>query len=183
MSAVPAEAPSFFQTRNGNRLSVRPMWRGDIAALRRMHARLSPDAIYRRFMTTCPRGPSPTTLRYLTNVDHVAREALVATYRGEIIAVARYHVVHDGAAEIAVLVEDAWQRQGLARELVTRLTRLARERGIAWFSGSILGENRAAVQLLKSLFPEVHVKVERGEIEFRIPLAEQPFAPALVNAS
>jgi GNAT superfamily N-acetyltransferase len=180
VSAVaPLGVPSagVFAARDGRHVVVRPIWEGDASALRRMHRRLSPDTIYRRFMTTCPNEPSASMLRYLTVLDHRAREALVAVHRSDVIAVARYHVLDDGSAELAVLVEDAWQRQGIARELILRLTALAWSRGISEFSGAILGENRAAVELLKSAFPDVRIKVTHGEIEFRVALAEILHAP------
>jgi GNAT superfamily N-acetyltransferase len=175
MSALPsARTPGagIFAARDGRYVLIRPIWHGDAAALRRMHARLSPDTIYRRFMTTCPRGPSNATLRYLTVLDHRAREALVAVHRSEVVAVARYHALDERTAEIAVIVEDAWQRQGIARELILRLTSLAWSRGIRAFSGTILAENRAAVELMKSVFPGVRTAVSHGEIEFHIDIED-----------
>jgi GNAT superfamily N-acetyltransferase len=73
-------------------------------------------------MTPTPRL-SDRTLAYLADVDHVDREALVALAGDEIIAVARYHRMPDTVeAEIAIVVEDAWQRRGLGRILLERLS-------------------------------------------------------------
>lgn len=159
---------------DGSHVLVRPIWRGDAPGLRRLHARLSPLTIYHRFMAPCPR-PSAQALRYLSAVDHDRSEALVGVHGGEIVGVARYHSGAGAEAEIAVVVEDAWQRRGLARALMTRLAVRARERGIRAFTGSILGENAAATGLLVSLFPNADRRVSGGELEFRIPLDERRF--------
>jgi GNAT superfamily N-acetyltransferase len=172
MSAVPSLPAYGFdivQLADGARVKVRPIWLGDISALRRMHGRMSEQTIYYRFMTACPR-PSQQTLRFLAGVDHAARDALVAVEQGEIVGVARYHSVEDGVAEIAVVVEDAWQKRGIGRELVTRIASLARERGVRTFTGTMIAENRAASSLLVSVFPQARRRIEHGELLFEIPL-------------
>src|SRR5215218_1571067 len=76
--------------RDGARVRVRPIGPGDRDALVAAFDRLSPESRYRRFF-----GPvnelSPQVLDYLSRVDHVDHEALVALDdEGAIVAVARY---------------------------------------------------------------------------------------------
>ena len=93
-------------------LTVREITIADIERLRRMFNRLSPDSVYRRFFSPI-QEPSRTALLWLTSVDHGSRDALVALDGDEIVAVARYDGKPDrNTAEIAVTVEDAWQRRG-----------------------------------------------------------------------
>nr|MDQ3758225.1 GNAT family N-acetyltransferase [Actinomycetota bacterium] len=118
--------------------------------------------------------PSARVLHYLADVDHDRRQAIAAEVDGEIVGVARYDVLSEGdgrEAEVAVLVEDAWQRHGLGRRLVQDLAELAAERGVEAFTAIMLGENRAALHLLRSLAPKARVHPDHGELAARIPLA------------
>lgn len=144
----------------------------DADALRRMFFRLSPETVYRRFFRPV-REPSARDLEYLAGVDHDRREALVAEVDGEIVGVARYdHAAGrpGNEAEIAVVVEDAWQHHGLGQRLMRRLALLAAERGIDTFTADVLAGNRAAVHLLRTLSPEADVHLDAGELVVRAPL-------------
>ena len=54
-------------------------------------------------------------------------------------------------AEIAVLVEDAWQHKGLGRALVRMLSAEAARRGIAVINATVLAENHPARHLATSV--------------------------------
>lgn len=150
---------------------IRPIRSEDAPALGRLFERLSPETVYRRFHQPV-RRPRQSTLVYLADVDHQRRDALVAEVDGEIVGVARYDRLADGAddAEIAVLVEDDWQRHGLGRRLVEALAREAAARGVQVFTAVMLGENAAALHLLRSLAPRTAVHPDHGELTARIPL-------------
>jgi GNAT superfamily N-acetyltransferase len=164
----------------GTDVVVREMRPEDVHRLRRLHARLSPKSRYRRFMTATPRLPE-RSLVYLVDVDHVGREALVAEMGGEILAEARYHRAAGSTdAEIAVVVEDAWQRRGIGRILVERLADRARRRGIRAFTGSMLAENVPAATGLRALFPDATLQLQGPELVFRAPLC--PARPTVIRA-
>src|SRR4029077_15901841 len=86
--------------------------------LRRLFYRLSPETVYRRFHSPIVR-PEQARPDRLLDLDHHDREAVVALDGGEIVGVARYFR-QPGAdtAEVAVVVADAWQGQGLATRLL-----------------------------------------------------------------
>jgi nucleotide-binding universal stress UspA family protein len=52
------------------------------------------------------------------------------------------------AAEVAVIVADDWQRRGLGRALLDRLTYRARREGVRRFSALVQGDNSGALRLL-----------------------------------
>ena len=78
---------------DGSRVRTRQIRPADREALADGFARLSAKSRYRRFL-----GPKPTLsqreLRYLTEVDHVTHEAIVAfdAADGRMVGVARYAV-------------------------------------------------------------------------------------------
>lgn len=151
-------------------LRVRPIATDDAAALVRLFQRLSPRSIFQRFLAPIHRLPEPV-LQRLVDVDHHCREALVAVRGEEIVAVARYDSrCAWREAEIALTVDDAWQRRGVASRLAPRLAELAVERCIDTFTATIAGENRAAIGLVRQLAPRASVRFADGEYAVSIPL-------------
>ena len=134
-------------------LTVRPIEADDAERLRRAFGRLSPETIYRRFFSPLRALPEPT-LRRLAEVDHHEREALVALDGDEIVAVARWDRVAPGGdeAEVAIVVDDAWQRRGLGRALSRVLVAEAARRQITTITATILADNAGAHRLATALF-------------------------------
>jgi GNAT superfamily N-acetyltransferase len=144
---------------------------GDGERLQRMFARLSPDTIHRRFFTLMPRL-SDSLLSTLVTADHDRSEALAVVVGDEIVALASYHRSVDDptVADIAVLVEDGWQRTGLGGRLVRALTRLAMARGVERFHADLLASNRPAVGLIRRFSTTSRAAFLDGELVYDLPL-------------
>lgn len=137
--------------RDESRLVVRPIRREDAAALVALHARLSADTIYRRYFGARPHL-SPADVDRFTSVDQQWRFALVAVRSAELVAVARYEGTQGASsAEIAVVVDDALQHQGVGRALLGRLVDVAVERGLATLVADVLSTNSPMLGLLRAL--------------------------------
>jgi len=151
-------------------LVVRPIDLADVERLSRLFTRLSPSSVQFRFFSPIPRPPRAALLR-LADVDHARRDALVALDGDEIVGVARYDA-RPGAtvAEIALTVEDAWQRRGVGKRLAKRLARLAAERGYERFTATMLPQNRAALGLVRKLVPDASVRWAGDGYEATLPL-------------
>lgn len=121
--------------------------------MRRFFYRLSPQTIYRRFMSPITR-PEQARPERLLDVDHEDREAVLAVVDGEIVGVARYsRRGHSESAELAIVVADAWQRQGVATSLLSALGACAMRCGIARFEVMTQADNRAALGLIRRMWP------------------------------
>jgi len=156
---------------DGLEITMRPIHDDDIERLRRLFFRLSPETIHLRFFQPV-KEPSEKMLHHLAEVDHEQRQALVAVdEHGEIVAVARYDR-HDGSddAEVAILVEDAWQGHGVGKVLLRRLTTDALEHGVHTLTATTLGENRRVLALVHHIAPTVHSRLDHGEWYLDIPL-------------
>jgi GNAT superfamily N-acetyltransferase len=158
---------------DGSRVALRPLATDDGERLRRLFHRLSPTSVYRRFRSPVP-APRAACLARLLDVDHDQREALAAVVGDEVVAVARYARLAGGEAELALLVEDAWQRRGLGGALARRLAAVARRRGVRAFQAFTLGENVAAIRLLRRLSPAARLWWADGEIQAEVPLRGAP---------
>jgi RimJ/RimL family protein N-acetyltransferase len=130
--------------------------------------RLSPESRRRRFLMPKPRFSS-SELRYLTEIDgfdHVAIVAASAEDPDVFYGVGRFVRLREDpeTAEVAVVVADHLQGQGLGRELGRRLADEARERGVKRFSATLLGDNQAAHRLMESISERLESRHE-GAVE------------------
>jgi RimJ/RimL family protein N-acetyltransferase len=133
-------------------LVVRPIRPSDAELLEAGLARLSPETVYRRFLSPKPHL-SRRELRYLTEVDGVSHHALVAVPAGdpsELIAVGRWvRLAEDpDVAEAAIVVGDCWQGRGVGRMLGLRLADAACRLGVREFTATMLPDNAPAHRLL-----------------------------------
>jgi len=163
---------------DGATVTIRALEAGDAFRLRRMFDRLSPESVYQRFFAPIPLARR-AALIHLAGVDHDLHESLVAESGGEIVGVARYDVAaDDDTAEVAVLVEDAWQGRGLGTLLLFRLARIGADRGLVAFRAVVLGENRGALRFLRRLSPDAEVRVDGGQYVAYAPFGSPSQAPA-----
>lgn len=141
----------------------------DEARLERLFYRLSPESVYRRFFTLYTTPPCGV-LHKLVDLDHDTRDAVVALVDGEIVGVARYAEVAPHEAEVAVVVEDAWQGRGLGPRLLECVTALAKVHGMTALCATVLAENRPAIAMLRSVFPGGTWTPDGTEYEWRVEL-------------
>lgn len=127
---------------DGRTVRVRPVVPGDANALVHAIRTADPATLRARFLG----GAAPTdrrTIRHLVELDYTSRLALVAFGAGRGVAIARYESVPDqpGTAEVAVAVDPAWRRVGLATALVRLLAEAATARGITQFTATYFAHN------------------------------------------
>jgi GNAT superfamily N-acetyltransferase len=153
-------------------VATRPVRPDDEPRFYRLWPRLSRDTVYRRFHSPI-RGLSAEAVHHLVDVDHDRREAVVAMVGDDVVGVARYDRSPDDpfVAEVAVLVEDAWQGVGLGRQLLTSLADLARRRGVRTVTATVQADNDRMVSLIRRLFPGSTMTVDSAVYEIRSPLS------------
>lgn len=76
---------------------------------------------------------------------------LVARLGEDIVGVAEAHPDGNGTSEIAVVVEDEWQRQGIGSRLLSALIVNQRSRGVTAFGATVLAEDAWVLRLLTRL--------------------------------
>src|SRR3954447_9632771 len=153
-------------------LQVRPVEASDVDRVRRLFERLSQESIYRRFFTLFP-SPPTNVLQRMTAVDHLDHEALAVLDEDEIVAVASWDRPAHAAdeAEIAVLVEDAWQHKALGRALVRMLSGDAARHGISVINATVLADNYPARHLASTVAHPDTVVMDGPETFYTFSLA------------
>jgi len=153
-----------FELGGGTRVLIRPIEPGDKERLIDGLNRLSQESIRKRFLAAKPRF-TRGELRYLTEVDGVNHIALVAVLEDDpetLVAVARCVRLPDrpGTAEMAIVVGDPLQGQGLGRALALALADAAVAVGIRRFAATMLGDNEAARRLMHTF----STRLEEGRV-------------------
>ncbi|MFJ9461222.1 GNAT family N-acetyltransferase [Kitasatospora sp. NPDC101447] len=154
------EAPSRLSLPDGTELLLRPADPADKAAALAMHGRCSPAALRLRY-----HGPVRDADRYL---DHLldprhGHSLAVTAPDGRIVALG--HLMwDDDEAELAVLVEDAWQRRGLGVALLRRLSETARAAGIGTAYAVTHAANTGLIAAMRRLEAPLDVRAEDGTL-------------------
>lgn len=131
--------------------------------------RLSPESVYRRYFS--PLARRDTLRRSVARIDHHDREAVAAVEGGEVVGMAEYARAPGlPTANMAIVVADSWQRQGLGTRLVAALASRAVAAGIYGFAVDIQGDNYGALRLFKRVAPGVRMVFSAGVGEAVIPL-------------
>lgn len=171
---------------DGARLVIARLTPEDAPVLAEAFARMSAESRRLRFLTSKP-NLTEAELRYLTTVDGHDHEALVAidpeTKRG--VAVARFvRDEHDPTrAEAAITVTDEWQRRGVGKLLLERLSDRARAEGITHFTALVSTDNRGMQALVRHLGQSVRVsRVGGGVFQYEIELGPRGLAAQLQAA-
>lgn len=130
-------------------------------AVTRLFGRLSPESVYRRFFSPAVK---PERLgASLARLDHHDREAVAAVEVGEVVGVAQYsRAAGSRLADLAVVIADGWQRQGLGTRLVAALAERAVAEGVEGFAVDIQGDNYGALKLFRRVAPGVRLAFSGG---------------------
>ncbi len=161
-------------TRTGKLLRVRPIRETDESKFSDLFYSLSDTSVYRRWMTVTPRMPHAQLQKYLA-VDDKDNVALIAETTGEsmdsqMVGAAWYYA--DPAtrlAEVALLVRDDWQGQGVGTLLFANLIEFGRRNGIKGFTAEVLAQNRAMLHVFHKSGLPIESKLEKDVYLFTMP--------------
>ncbi len=153
--------------KNKKHVLIRPIRPEDEPWLVKFHQTLSEETVYHRYFSTLQlsqRIAHERLLRICFN-DYDREIALVAEFKGEppaetqILGVARLSKLRiDNEAEFALVISDAWHRQGLGGEMLKRLVDIAKREKIGRLIGHILADNHA----MQNTCRKAGFKVEHG---------------------
>jgi RimJ/RimL family protein N-acetyltransferase len=148
---TPATYSADEKLRNGQPIEIRALRPNDEADMLAAIDRTNTESLRRRFFVT-KRGFSEQEKAFFLNVDFVNHVALVATIdedgRRRIVGGGRYIVTEPGTGEVAFVVIDAYQGQGIGAMLTRHLVHLARGAGLKELTADVLQENIAMRKVL-----------------------------------
>lgn len=154
----------------GNAITVRRADRSDLEAARAMHDRCSEQTLRLRY-----HGPVRDADRYLEHLlsPRFGRTLAVQTASGRTVALG--HLLWDGdETEVALLVEDDWQRRGIGSELLGRLVGLAVEAGCESVYAVTQASNTGMVAAMRALSLPLDYQIEEGTLVITARLGVTP---------
>ncbi|MFS8200070.1 N-acetyltransferase family protein [Streptomyces sp. CWNU-52B] len=144
----------------GNAITVRRADAGDVDAAKAMHERCSQRTLSMRYHG--PVGDADKYLKHLLS-PHFGRTLAVQTASGRIVGLG--HLLWDGdETEIALLVEDDWQRRGIGAELIGRLAAMAVEAGCESVYAVTQSSNTGMVAAMRGLDLPLDYQIEEGTL-------------------
>jgi RimJ/RimL family protein N-acetyltransferase/AcrR family transcriptional regulator len=129
---------------DGRTVSVRLSRPEDTAGVEAMHERCSPESRYQRYFTPMNEWREDN-LRRISG-GHRGATLVVTDVRGEVIALGNVFPIgpeDTEAAEIAVIVDDAWHGAGVGLLLTNHLIDVGRRMGFTRLIAYVLADNRA----------------------------------------
>ncbi|WP_461060868.1 GNAT family N-acetyltransferase [Streptomyces pseudoechinosporeus] len=159
----------------GNAITVRRAGPHDIDAAKAMHERCSPRTLSLRY-----HGPVGDADRYLKHLlsPRFGRTLAVQTASGRIVGLG--HLLWDGdETEVALLVEDAWQRHGIGSELLGRLVTMAAEAGCDSVYAVTQSSNTGMVAAMRGLGLPLDYQIEEGTLVITARLDVTPVSSRL----
>lgn len=138
--------------RDARSLEIRAFRPDDRAEFLSAVDRIGPLSLYRRFFAV-KRGFTEREKAFFLNVDfdkHVALLALIEEAgRKVIVGGGRYVVVRPGRAEVAFVVIDQYQGQGIGSILMRHLVVIARAAGLQELIAEVLPENMSMLKVFE----------------------------------
>lgn len=144
----------------GSDITVRRADTRDVPAAKAMHERCSARTLGLRY-----HGPVGDADRYLNHLlsPRFGRTLAVQTASGRIVGLG--HLLWDGdETEVALLVEDAWQRRGIGGELLGRLVAMAAETGCESVYAVTQASNTGMVAAMRGLGLPLDYQIEEGTL-------------------
>ncbi|MEU9070323.1 GNAT family N-acetyltransferase [Streptomyces sp. NPDC048109] len=144
----------------GSDITVRRADTRDVPAAKAMHERCSARTLGLRY-----HGPVGNADRYLGHLlsPRFGRTLAAQTASGRIVGLG--HLLWDGdETEVALLVEDAWQRRGIGGELLGRLVAMAAETGCESVYAVTQASNTGMVAAMRGLGLPLDYQIEEGTL-------------------
>jgi len=169
LHSYPAHLSRTWTLASGESLFVRPV-RHDDGELEETFVRaLSLESRYQRMLSGGTKV-TPEWIDSMTHIDYHRHMAFAVTTVSDgveqFVGVGRYVVdAVKSSAEVALVLADAWQGQGLGRRLLETLLEHAESAGVREALGTVLATNVAMLRLVRSM--GFMVKPEPGDATVR----------------
>jgi len=168
----PEHLETYRTTRSGLELQLRPVRISDEPLLKDFFYSLSDRSVYQRFISARKDMPHERLQEFVI-IDYSSEIVILAIQETDgietVLGVAQYGIEPDShTAEVALVVQDDFQKQGIGTELLTYVTLLAKREGLLGFRAEVLVENQAMMHLFEAAGFSIEKKRGVGVYELRM---------------
>jgi len=163
-------------TKSGVKIFLRPVRLRDEHLLKDFFYALSSDCMYHRFISTRTSMPHEQLQKFVV-IDYT-REMVILAIMAEngnemIVGMGQYFIDEEThTAEVAFVVRDDHQGQGIGAELIRYLTLLAKKSGLHGFVAEVLMDNKPMLQLFQQMGFIIEQRAEAGMYELKMSFRE-----------
>ena len=162
----PEELETRVTLKDGTEAFVRPVKPTDEEIFKDLFYSLSEQSRYQRFFTRMAFLPhrQRQTFVSINYNEQIGLVCLVESPAGEkLVGLGQYiKLPNQPKAEVALLISDDWQKQGLGSWLTRYLVRIARQAGITGFHAEVLAVNKGMLAVFEALPYELRMKLDTG---------------------
>lgn len=155
--------------KNGKTLSVRPLLPSDEIAYRNFFYSLNKETIFLRFFHSVTIFSKKMAQEHWAHMDYRKNISLIGSVKNrgnkEIVAIGTYAKIDDQWAEVAFVVREDLQGQGVAGYLFKELEKVASANGFTGFFAATLPENKSMIKLCQKLYSDIKITTTADEVE------------------
>ncbi|MGA1872390.1 MAG: GNAT family N-acetyltransferase [Thermoplasmatota archaeon] len=168
----PEDLEAFRTTRKGLPIVLRPVRISDEPLLKDFFYSLSDASIYRRFISVRKHIPHERLQEFVI-IDHSRERVLLATNGSSekevVYGIGQYGIDESShSAEVAVVVLDEYQGQGIGTSLLEYLTVLAKRQGLLGFTAEVLMDNKPMLRLFEKMGFHMQKRSSEGVYELNL---------------
>lgn len=167
--------------RNGRTIEFRPLLPSDEFAYRNFFYSLKEETIYLRFFYKMKLFSHEHAQQQWSSVDYRKNMSIIGLVQKgghqEIVAIGTYADDGNGRAEVAFVVREDFQGQGVTSHLLPQLEAIAKENGFRGFVATVLRENQAMLHVFKKRYPHATIDIGGG-IDITVIMDFKPEADA-----
>ncbi len=143
---------------------IRPLYPSDEFEYRNFFYSLKEETIFKRFFHKTSLFSHEVVQQDWAEIDYRTSMSLIGrVQRGghyEVMAIGSYSSGENGYAEVAFVVHDDFQGQGVAGKMLEYLEQIARENGFVGFVASVLEANQAMLHVLQKRYPAAELTTD-----------------------
>ncbi|MCU0559037.1 MAG: GNAT family N-acetyltransferase [Desulfobacterales bacterium] len=155
-----------FSLKNGKTLELRPLLPSDEFAYRNFFYSLQEKTIYMRFFYKMRTFTHEVAQKQWASLDYRNNISIVGLVQKgghkEILAIGSYAKESEDRAEVAFVVREDYQGQGIGSYLLELLETIAAQNGYKGFCATVLRENASMLRVFKNRYPNAKVTFSGG---------------------
>ncbi len=165
----PEDLETYRTTPKGLKVIMRPVRISDEPLVKDFFYSLSDSSIYKRFISVRKHIPHERLQEFVV-VDHTKEKVILVTNgdseKEVVYAIGQYGIdERSHSAEVALVVRDEYQNQGIGSVLLEYLTTLAKKQGLLGFTAEVISSNQAMLHLFKKMGFHIEKKLSEGVYE------------------
>lgn len=152
--------------KNGRTVEFRPLLPSDEFAYRNFFYSLQEETIYFRFFYKLRNFTHEVAQKQWASLDYRHTVSIIGLARRgghkQIVAIGSYAKAAQQQAEVAFVVREDYQGQGLASKLLELLEKIAKMNGFTSFTATVLRENAAMLKVFRNRYPNCRLAYGAG---------------------